>query len=303
MTRKEKCRCISTVLIFLLGVVGLVAFTYGGIHLYRVSKSAAENDSMMPFLSPFVRCQDYCDSLQGDAEHVETMCRVVKRSCQAKQAPAVLSIGFATAFTALALLAAPCAFKKDVWFGFGVFSTLAIASTLVAIVTVGAFTLPVVSNFVDCHKFDDATIAGVTGLGLTCIKSPPTGDSTQMDVKSSAAKWMCKLCMFFGGATANIAVMLLFFLARRCCKSSCGAAAAVAAQEGSCQRKCLFRRCFSSLRTRWCSRGAPLASSADRDDGVPVSAPSFYDVSGEGQVASEDAGASASQEYRQYTVQ
>jgi len=281
MNRREKCRCISITLVFLLGVAGVVAFIYGGVKLYGVSRQDAINDGIAEQMSPFFKCCDSCSTLpQGKAD---PLCHLVKRNCHAKQAPALLPFGFAAAFTIMALLCAPCAFKKDQWFGFGVLSTLTITCTLIAAVVVGASALPVATSFADCSKFDSATITEVTNMGMVCIKAPNADGG--IDVKESATKWTCKLCTFYTGAAINVAAMLLFMLIKRCryCNQPC------AGDAQGCQRKCMFTRCFSNLRSRFCRRNSGHVALAS-DDGVPVSAPSYY----EGQPASEDAGASPS---------
>jgi len=279
-----------------LGVAGVVAFIYGGVNLFRVSREDAMTDGVSQEMGDFFKCCDACNTLPNG--NSDPLCHLVKRNCHAKQAPAMVPFGFAAAFTILALLCAPCAFKKNEWFGFGVLSTLTITCTLIAAVVIAAQALPVAAQFADCSKFDSNTISEANNLGLICIKT--TNADGSIDVKKSASKWMCKLCTFFGGAAVNVAAMLLFMLIKRCrcCNQPC-------AGQAGCQRQCMFTRCFSRLRSRFCSRGGhvALSNSADRDDGVPVSAPSYYDVSEGQQAASEDAGASPSGSYREYGVQ
>jgi len=292
MNRREKCRCISITLVFLLGVAGVVAFIYGGVNLYRVSREAAVTDNVESQMSPFFKCCDSCSALPNG--NADPLCHLVKRNCKMTQAPTMLPFGFAAAFTILALLSAPCAFKKDQWFGFGILSSLTIACTLIAVVAVGFQAVPIVTTFADCSKFDANTISEVEKMNMICFKTPNA--SGGVDVKESVAKWMCKLCTFFGGAAVNVAAMLLFMFIKkcRCCNQPCVGA------NGCAERKCFFGRCFGRLRSRFCSRSGHSPVPAD---GMPESAPSYYDVS-EGQPApTEDAGSSPSSSYRAYGVQ
>jgi len=203
-------------------------------------------------------------------------------------------MGFATGFAILALLCAPCAFKKDKWFGFTLWSTLAIGTIVVAAAFVASIALPVASTFADCRHYDPSTMAELSNLQVTCLRSP---DAVALPDKMSGLKWMCKLGMFFGGSAASVATMLLLFMIKSCCccnPSACAANGAGCGSGAAGEHPCIFRRAVHRFRSRFC-RQQPLANSAD-DSSLPVSAPSYYEVSTpEG--ASEDAGLNPSSQY------
>jgi len=307
MTKREKCRCITTFLTVLLGVAGAVLLIYGGVKMFKVSLDSAKTDNVNELLSGFISCSDVADAAPTGQFDNHAVYKAIKHQCRAEQVPSQIAIGFAGAFVLLAVLSAPCAFKRNDWFRFGLYTALAISCTLMAVLVVGIQALPVATTFVDCKQTDDATIAEFSKLGFVCFRQSDANGN--VNTKSSVAYWYCKLHMFCCGAAMSFVSLILLLIIRRCSqRKCCGPEAAVAgAEQSGChggangQPRCIFRRCFARLRSRLCSRNAhvPLASDAD----VPVSAPSYYDVSGEGAVASEDAGASQSDAYRAYSVQ
>jgi len=284
----------------LLGIAGVTALIYGGFHLYKVSGQDATNDGVIGLLGQFVNCKDDVNAVQHGDYDVGAVQHFVKHKCQANQAPAKIAMGFAATFIILTLLCAPCAFKKNEWFGFGVWSSLAIACTLLAAVVVASQALPVASQFVDCHKMDANTINFIQGApyNAICIKGP---DGSAALTKHSALKWLCKMCTFFGGAVTSVIAILFMMIIRKCkcCNSN---AAAGQQQAQACHGPCPISSCCARLRSRMCSRNShqPLANQAD--EGLPVSAPSYYDVNApapsDSPRASEDAGA-----YHSYSVQ
>jgi hypothetical protein len=273
MNRREKCRCISLVMIYLLGVASVVAMIYGGIHIFRVSKSAAEADGVSTQLSSFYKCSDVADAVPAGDYTLKSVQHAVVRQCIAGQLPARVVMGFAAGFMILALLCVPCAFKKDKWFGFTMWSTLAIGTILMSTIVVAIFTLPTAAKFADCRHMDQATITALGDYGFTCVRGPE-----YMPNKESALKWLCKLCTFFGGSAAAVVVLLLLFCVKscKCCDPNAqGCCGGNNAQNG--EPRCIIRRTFGRLRARFCRRPG-LASSVDRDDGLPVSAPSYYEA-------------------------
>lgn len=288
MNRREKCRCVSSVLVWLIGVAGVVSMIYGGVHLYRVSKQTAAQDGLDTLLAPFVKCSDFADEIPDGAWSTSTVAHAVMRRCAGNQLGVRLIMGFSAGFMILALLTVKCAFKKDKWFGFTMWSTLAIASIVVAVTVVGLATFPVASQFVDCKHYDYATAQELGQLGFTCVKTDPTFGTPD---KMSALKWLCKLGMFFGGSAASVASLLMFFMIKSCCccnpNASCCAGQACSTPVNG-EHPCRIRRAIHKFRARFCRR-----AQADQDV-MPVSAPSYYEVNAaEGEAASEDAGASS----------
>jgi len=284
MNRKEKCRCISLVLAVLLGIAGVTASIYGSVKIFRVSQGDAQNDGLGDMLSAFYNCHDVKSNLSGDYNSY-AVDRLLFHQCIAPQLPARIATGFAAAFMILAIICAPCAFKKDKWFGFTMWSTLAISTTVLAMAVVAYQAAPVASHFADCRNLDDNTVQVLqNAFDGVCVKGPDADAK-----KASALKWMCKLCTFFGGSVASVASLLLLFMIKscRCCNPSagcCGEQQSAAAAAG--QHPCRFRRAVQSFRSRFCRR------SRAQEDELPQSAPSYYEVhpeSAEG--ASEDAGA------------
>jgi len=299
MNRREKCRCISLLLIALVSIAGIVAMTYGGVQMWRVSKEAitAEGNDVAQMLDMFVNCQDV--QPPTGAWSFEVINHAMRFQCNARQLPARVISGFAAGFMILALLCAPCAFKKDKMFGFTLWSTLAIATILMSVTVVSIYTLPVVSQMApDCSKYDQATIQELQNVGIVCLKGVEGQPS-----KTTALKWMCKLHTFYAGAAVCVASLLLLFMCKHCCccnpnaSSCCSSQAGCGSVAAAGEHPCAIRRAVHKLKARFCRRSATpssLSSAVDRDDGVPVSAPSYYQVptpSDEG--ASEDAGASA----------
>jgi len=288
-------------LTMIIGIAGVTAFLYGGLNVYRVSLVDATNDGVIGMLGDFVKCYQMGETVSSQQDYNTRMHleHFVERQCYAKQLPVKAAMGFAAAFIILALLSAPCAFKKDMWFGFGLWSALAIGLTVVTAVLVGFQALPVASQFVDCKDFSADAIAAIQAApyNAVCVRSPDVnGEHVH---KGSALKWLCKMCTFYGGAIAAVSSLLLMMMIRkcRCCDPN------AAPCNRSCNRdssNCPIRSCCSRLRSRFCSRShVPLSNQAD--DSMPVSAPSFYDVNGSDSPtasASEDAGA-----YQSYSVQ
>jgi len=288
MNRREKCRCISLVLTYLIGIASVVAMIYGGVHIFRVSKTAAESDGLT-MLAPFYKCSDVVDAVADGAYSVGTVKHAVGQQCLANQLPARLAMGFAAGFMILALLCVPCAFKKDKWFGFTMWSTLAIATIIMSAIVTASMALPVASHFADCRHYDQPTISELAQYGVVCLKGPEP-----MPSLTSGLKWMCKMCMYFGGSAASVATLLLFFCIKscRCCDPNaqcCSGNGCGGAQNG--EHPCPIRRAIGQFKARFCRR-SQLASSVDRDDGLPVSAPSYYEAQpSEAEGVSEDAGA------------
>jgi len=261
------------VLIYLMGIASVVAMIYGGVHIFRVSKAAAEADGLSAQLSMFYRCSDVADAVPAGDYALKSVQHAISHHCMASQLPARVAMGFAAGFMILALLCVPCAFKKDKWFGFTMWSTLAIATIVMSAIIVAVYTLPAASKFADCRHMDEATMSALSDYGFTCVRGPEP-----MPNKSSALKWLCKLCTFFGGSAAAIVVLLLLFCVKscKCCDPNAqGCCGGSNAQNG--EPRCFIRRTFGRLRARFCRRPG-LASSADRDDGFPVSAPSYYEA-------------------------
>jgi len=253
----------------------------------------------------FVQCSDVEARVPAGAWSMEVVSHAVKRQCIARQLPPRLAIGFAGAFTVLALLCAPAAFKKDKMLGFTLWSTLSIATIVLACVMVSIYAGPAAGSMADCRDYDPATVQGLNDMNIFCVKGPQPQPN-----KTTALKWLCKLHTFFGGAAVSILSLLMLFAIKacRCCNpnaASCCSSAPAAGVAGvnACHaggHQCVFRRAVHNLKARFCRRPA-LSSSADRDDGLPVSAPSYYEVqapeaSQEG-AASEDAGVSPSNNY------
>jgi len=279
MNRREKCRCISLILVFLIGVAGVTAMIYGGVQIFRVSKSAAQNDGLGTMMSMFYNCHEI--EIPQGAYDQNAVKQVAMHQCVAPQMPARITIGFAAAFMILALICAPCAFKKDKWFGFTMWSTLAIATVIVAVAVVGSQTFPVAAQFTDCTHYDTDTINELTQYGAVCVKGVGMK-------RESALKWLCKLCTFFVGSGVSIGALLLMFMIKSCCccnpNASCGQqACGTPAANG--EHPCPIRRAMHKFRSRFCRR-----SRAQED--LPVSAPTYYEasVSEASEGASEDAG-------------
>jgi len=293
MNRREKCRCISLVLVGLLAISGVVAMIYGGVHLFKVSQEAATADGVevQEMLSYFFKCSDL--DVGGDSS---TVARFVKHQCMAKQMPARMAMGFAAGFMILAILCVPAAFRKDKMFGFTMWSTLAIATMIMSVMVVSVYALPAAANMADCRNYDQNTVSALQSLGVVCIKGPAADTS-----KSSALKWMCKLHMFYAGTAACFLSLLLFFMIKHCCccnPNSCGASACGGAANGA-EHPCFVRRAMHRFRARFCRRAA-LASQADQDSSLPVSAPSYYEANPSSEAsegASEDAGAAPANNY------
>jgi uncharacterized membrane protein len=291
MNRREKCRCISLVLVGLLAVAGVVAMIYGGVHIFKVSPEAATADGaeVQQMLSFFFKCSDL------DGGDSSTVTRFVKHQCMARQLPARMAMGFAAGFMILAILCVPAAFKKDKMFGFTMWSTLAIATMIMAVVVVSIYALPAAVNMTDCRNYDQTTVSALESIGVVCIKGPAADTS-----KSSALKWMCKLHTFYAGTAASFLSLLLFFMIKHCCccnPNSCGASACGGAANGA-EHPCFVRRAMYRFRARFCRR-AGLASQADQDNSLPVGAPSYYEAnhSEASEGASEDAGATPANNY------
>jgi len=289
MNRKEKCRCISLILVFLIGVGGVTAMIYGGVQMFRVSKSAAQNDGLGTMMSTFFNCHEI-ETPQGGPWDPSAVKQVAVHQCTAPQIPARITIGFAAAFMILALLCAPCAFKKDKWFGFTMWSTLAIATVIVAVTVVASQALPVAAQFADCTHYNTDTINEITQqYGAVCVKGLGMK-------KESALKWLCKLCTFFAGAGVSIGALLLMFMIKscRCCNpnASCGQQQGCGTPAANGEHPCPIRRALHKFRSRFCQR-----SRAQED--LPVSAPTYYEasVSESSEGASEDAGSSSSKYY------
>jgi len=296
MNRREKCRCISLILVALLAIAGVVAMTYGGVQMWRVSKDAitADGNDVAQILDLFVKCQDV--QAPTGAWSSDVVSHAMKFQCNARQLPARVISGFAAGFMILALLCAPCAFKKDKMFGFTLWSTLAIATILVSVTVVSVYALPAAAQMApDCSKYDQATIQELQNLGVVCLKGVEGQPS-----KTTALKWMCKLHTFYAGAAVSVASLLLLFMCKHCCccnpSASCCSSQAAGCGSGAgsaSDHPCPIRRAVHKFKSRFCRRSEPaLSSSVDRDDGVPVSAPSYYQVTpSEAEGVSEDAGA------------
>jgi hypothetical protein len=284
---------VSFILAAIMGIAGVSVFLYGGLNLYKVSQTVASQDGVASLLSDFIKCSDLSGAINSMPNNSTVdyaqVSHVVQKQCQAKQAPAKLSIGLAGAFIILALLSAPCAFKRDNWVVFGIMMSTAIACTLIASVVVGSQALEPASHLMDCKHLSQPTIDELTSkYGMVCFRAHSV--TGELITKKSAQKWICKLVMFFGGAAASIFSLLFLLVIRscKCCRRS-STDASVAPSRSCCGISC----CSSAVH-------APLSAQADVDD-LPVTAPSFYDVNApEPAVASEDAGASPS--YRAYTV-
>jgi len=299
MNRREKCRCISLILVALLAIAGVVAMTYGGVQLWRVSKESitADGNDVAQILDIFVKCQDV--QAPTGAWSFDVINHAVRFQCNARQLPARVISGFAAGFMILALLCAPCAFKKDKMFGFTLWSTLAIATILMSVTVVSIYALPAAAQMApDCSKYDQATIQELQNMGVVCLKGVEGQPS-----KTTALKWFCKLHTFYAGAVVSVVSLLLLFMCKHCCCCNPNAASCCSSQAGGGEQAhaCVIRRAVHKLKSRFCRRSDPsLSSSVDRDDGMPVSAPSYYQVQtpneaseAEGLGASEDAGASA----------
>jgi len=293
MNGREKCRCISVFLVALMAIAGVVAMIYGGVQIFKVSQSAATEDgaNVADILEPFVKCSDYHGPTGAWSSDV--IDHAVRFQCNAKQIPAKALIGFASAFMILALCCVPCAFKKDKMFGFTMWSTLSMATIVMSVVFVSVYALPAAAQMAsDCSKYDAATITELQNLGIVCLK----GVEGQPN-KTTALKWFCKLHTFYAGSALCIASLLLFFMCKHCCccnpnASSCCRSNSPAAGG---EQPCPIRRAVDSLKARFCSRHrAAIANSADQ---LPVSAPSYYQVNESSEGASEDAGASSSNQY------
>jgi len=299
MNRKEKCRAVFVVLSFLIGLAGVTAMIYGGVQLYKVSRQDATNDGVLNVLNDFIKCKDVVNAVPAGDYDLDFIQKFVKHQCYANQILSKVSLGFAAAFVILALISAPCAFKKDMWFGFGLWTALAIGTTIVAGIVVAAQAVPVASQFVDCRNFDASTINAIQSapFNAICVRGPEVNGVDNLH-KHSALKWMCKLCTFYAGSLACIGSLLLLLIIKKC--RCCNPNAAPCNQACGNRDNCPIRSCCARLRSRMCSRShQPLASQAE--EGV-VSAPSFYDVSAGSEspsaAASEDAGA-----YHSYSVQ
>jgi hypothetical protein len=290
----------------LLGISGVVATLYGGVNLFRVSLEVSTTDGVSAILANFIKCHDLVSAAPTGAWSGAAISKAITHQCLATQAPARLSIGLAGAFMILALICAPCAFRKDKWFGFTMWSTLAIVFMGVAAVVVASQALHVASQFANCKHYDDATIQELGNMGITCVKYADENLN-----KVSALKWLCKLCTFFGGVAASVASLLLMFMVKSCCCCNPGSCCSSDNNNNACgsanvngaEHPCFFRRACFRFRSRFC-RQSPLSSSADRDDGV-MTAPSYYgnttvhESAPEG-VASEDAGLSPSNQQHSY---
>jgi len=294
MNRREKCRCISLFLVALLAIAGVTAMIYGSVKMFNLSQEglASDGQGVDQILSYFVKCSDEANIPNG-AWSSSVVSHAVKRQCMAKQLPTRMVMGFAEGFMILALLCAPCAFKKDKMFGFTLWSTLAIATILMSVTVLSIYALPAAASFADCRSYDAATIQELQQYGIVCVKGPDP-----MTPKTNALQWICKLHTFYAGAATCVGSLLILFMIKHCCccnpnaQSCCSSSGAAGAEH-----RCFIRRAMHRFRARFCRRSAApaLSSEADRDDGVPVSAPSYYEVnaaSNEG--ASEDAGAGAS---------
>jgi len=309
MNKREKCRCITTCIVALMAIAGCSAFIYGSVSMFRLSQEGLANDGggVADILSFFTKCGDI--QAPTGAWSSEVVSHAMKFQCMAKQLPARAAAGFAGAFMILALLCVPAAMKKDKMFGFTLWSTLSISTIVMSVVLVSIYALPAASSMApNCEKYDSATIQELQNMGIVCLKGVE-GQPT----KTNALKWFCKLHAFYAGAALSIASLLLFFMIKTCCccnaSASCSSSSsspASASASGCCTQnangepKCMIGRAVHKLKARFCRRSDPaLASSVDRDDGLPVSAPSYYQVSPasvEGEV-SEDAGVGGSQYY------
>jgi len=296
MTKREKCRCISLVIVALMTIAGIVAMIYGSVQIFRVSKAgaAADGNDITEILANFVKCSDI--SVESNNVHYgpDNINHALRMQCAAQQLPARLASGFAGGFMILALLCVPAAFKKDKMFGFTMWSTLAIATIVVSLTVVSVYALPVAAQMVpDCSKYDAATVQELQTLGFVCLKGVP-----DVENKTTALKWLCTLHTFYAGSALCIASLLLFFMCKHCCccnANSCCSSSAVAGASSSCgnsngESSCIIRRTVHKLKARFCRRSNAAAA---EDNGMPVSAPSYYQVT-ESEGASEDAGASPS---------
>jgi len=263
---------------------------YGGVQVFKVSQQSAANDGdeVSRLLSFFVKCSDLEVETGANAGILN---RVIKHQCMAKQMPVRMVMGFAAGFMILAILCVPCAFKKDKMFGFTMWSTLAIATMIMAAFALSIFALPAAASMTDCRSYDQDTITALQSMGMVCIKGP-NGD------KPAALHWMCKLHTFYAGTAACFASLLLFFMIKHCCCCNPNAcASACGANANGAEHPCFVRRAVHRLRARFCGRSA--LASQEGQDGVPVSAPSYYEVNhvSASEGASEDAGASPSNNY------
>jgi len=280
----------------LVGIAGVSAMIYGGVHLFRVSQQGASEEGVSDVLSFFLKCHD-TPALAGDTDNIVQHAMIHR--CMAKQLPPRIVMGFAAGFMILALLCAPCAFKKDKWFGFTMWSTLAIVTIITAVAFVGVYAAPAASTFVNCKNYDANTIGMLTSSQFICVKGE------NVPHMPTTLKWLCKLCTFAMGSAASIAALLMLFMIKSCRCCDPNAASCCSSTGAAGEHPCLIRRTVHRLRARLCRRQEPaLSSSVDRDDGLPSSAPSYYEVHAaapENESASEDAGhspASSSQYLR-----
>jgi hypothetical protein len=266
LDRKGKCRVVSVVLTLFLGIVGVTCFIYGGLRLYRVSLHRANEDGTSNLLLPFIKCTDIATYSTADrfnsSVDESAVYNALKRQCLSAQLPARFSVGVAGFFVILALFVAPCAFKRDNWVGFGIFTATGIALTMMALVVVGSQAAGPASSFVDCRHLSSATIAELGKRGLMCIRS---SSSSEVIVKKSALRWFCKLHTFYGGAAASVLALLLL-LVIRCC-----------------------RCCRCNKAEAGCGASPQMSVQAETPEGLPISAPTYYAVPTS--AASEDAGA------------
>jgi len=303
MSRREKCRCISLVIVALMAIAGIVALIYGSVQIFRVSKEGLATDGadVSSILGYFVKCSEY--EAPAGAWSSDVIGHAIKLQCVGKQLPARLVSGFAGGFMILALLCVPAAFKKDKMFGFTMWSTLAIGTIVMAVTLVSVYALPAATQMVpDCSQYDAATVQELQNLGIVCLKGVEN-----MAVKTTALKWMCKLHTFYAGSALCVASLLLFFFIKHscCCNpnvSCCSSSSACATDANHGEHPCVIRRAVHKLKARFCRRSQPALSSADGGDGVPVNAPSYYQVNAEGEAASEDAGVSSSPSSSYYGV-
>jgi len=298
--REEKCRCISVMLVWLLGVASVTALIYGGVGLYRVSGDASVAEETMGLLQPFVKCQEISRGQQVSS----TLNHILVRQCMAVQLPPKLLFGFAAALMILTLLCTKCAFKHDRWFGWTLWSTLAFAMVIVAGAFVAAQVLPVASQFVDCKHFNSTQVEEVQSNSFMCLRFPA---DSQMPDRSNALKWIHKGCAFFSGCVGSLATLILLFMIKSCCccnpnsccsgdnKSGCSTAAA------NGEHPCPIRRALHNFRSRFCRRNQSHTALVNSEDSsMPVSAPTYYEVnsnSANAEAATEDAGLSPSNQY------
>jgi len=302
MNRREKCRCISLVLVTLMAIAGVVALIYGSVQIFRVSKEGltADGGNVDEILNFFVKCSDIQAPTGAWSNDVIT--HALHFQCMAKQLPARAVSGFAGAFMILAILCIPAAFKKERMFGFTMWSTLSIATIVMSVALVSVYALPAAASMnPHCDKYDVATIQELQNMGVVCL------NGVNIPNKTTALKWFCKLHTFYCGAAISVASLLLLFMIKHCCccnPSSCCSSASASAASGcgsgaNGEHPCVFRRAVHRLRARFCRRSDPALISSNED--MPVSAPSYYQLNNsnaaaEGE-ASEDAGVSPSNNY------